>query len=119
MYAYGNKEQGRGVRIMINEYVAQNFEYWREKIPLPYKETIYIGGKERKIEKKIEEEMIDFLENDKDALKVYTIVYGLKAIVKLFKIRNNLFTYEEVYGNWKIVCPDPKAVFVLEFPANY
>ena len=119
LHAYGNEEQGIDVRILINEHVARNFEYWREKIPLPYKETIFIGGKERKIEKKTEEEMIDFLQNDKDALKVYSTGYGLNAIANLFNIKIHIFTYGEGGGNWNLVCPDPEAVSVLESPVNY
>ena len=119
LHAYGNEEQGIDVRIMINEYVAQNFEYWKEKIPLPYSETIYIGGKERKIEKKTEEEMIDFLKNDKDALKVYSTGYGLNAIANLFNVKIHIFTYEGDSGNWNIVCPDPEAGSTTESPVNY
>ena len=108
IHKYGNEDQGIDIRTLINHHVAENFQYWKTKLPLPYKETIYIGGKEKIIEKETEAEMIEFLKHDEDALKVYSGGHTLNAIANLYNIKIHIFTYTGETGNWNVVLPDPE-----------
>ena len=114
IHKYGNEDQGMDVRILINEHVAGNWNYWKNKLPLPYKESIYIEGMEKAIEKKTDEEMINFLKFDEDALKVYSGGYTLNAIANLYNIKIHIFTYEGDHGNWNVVFPDPEVATPAE-----
>ena len=114
IHKYGNEDQGIDIRTLINHHVAENFQYWKTKLPLPYKETIYIGGKEKIIEKKTEAEMIEFLKHDEDALKIYSGGHTLNAIANVYNIKIHIFTYTGGKGNWNVVLPDPEVASPAE-----
>ena len=81
-------------------------EYYKDKILLPYRETVGVGANAETIEKKTYEELKDFLKSEA-SLKVYTNAHELIAIANLYNIKINIFTYGDGPVRWSQVCPDP------------
>ena len=90
IHTKGDEKEGIEIRKMINTHVADNWEgYWKNKIGLPYKDTVLVDGKQEAIENKTDEEMIEFLRSE-NAQKVFSKGHQLIAIANLFNINISL-----------------------------
>ena len=106
VHTCGDEQEGKNIREMINNHVADNWEgYWKAKIGLPFKDIVIVDGVEKVYEKKTDEEMIKFLKSDR-AMKAYSTGHELLAIANLFNIKIHIFTYKGKEGRWNEVVPD-------------
>ena len=102
---------------LVKNHIADNLElYYKEKICLPYVETIGVGSKAREIICNSQEEFLQFLRSD-DSLYVYAKSFEITAIANIFNINVNIFTYgiggEKNRCQWYHYSPDTewKSVF--------
>ena len=84
-------------------------DYYKNKIVLPYTETVGVGANAEPVEKKTYEELKDFLKSDA-SLKVFSNCHELIAIANLYNIKINIFTYGDGPVRWTQLCPDPQFV---------
>ena len=118
VHVFENEDEGVNVKKMVNNHIADNWEnFYKSKIPLPYKETLGVGKHSRTIEIKSEEEMINFLRSE-DSLVAYSNSQELLAIANLFKININIFTYRGKDGWWSEVGPDSEMTSSAEMIAS-
>ena len=81
---------------MINNHMADNWEkVYKDKISLPYVETVGVGMSSKVITKSTNEEMIQFLRSD-ESLMVVSNYHELLGIATVFNININVFTFGEL-----------------------
>ena len=73
VHGYEEEDEGIEIKKIVNHHIADNWDYYYNKVGLPFKEIAGVGADSKVIEKKTKQEMIDFLRSDsKDALAVYS-----------------------------------------------
>ena len=109
-----DEKNGPIIKSKINNHIADNWDnfYW-EKIPLPYKETVGVGEKSKVVEIKTREEMLDFLRSE-EAMVVYSNNQELLAASNIFNMKINIFTYNGDDGVWSQVAPHPELSSCVE-----
>ena len=114
VHVYEDEDEGPKVKKRVNNHVADNWDnYYQDKIPLPYIETVGVGVHARVIRKDTKQEMLEFLRSE-EALMVYSNSQQLLAIANLFNMNISVFTYKGGQGRWTEVCPDPEMAAVAE-----
>ena len=93
----------------MNNHIADNWDYYGNKVSLPYKETVGVGEHAKPVEKKTGAEMIDFLRSE-DALMVFSNYQELLAIANVFNISISVFSYGNCEPKWSEIYPDPSMV---------
>ena len=111
VHIYENEDEGENVKRRTLDHIADNYyNYYQNKIGLPYVETVGVGEKSTTVEIETDDDMIKFLRSDK-ALKVYSNTHELLAMANLYNIRINVFSYGgSGEDGWTQICPDPKMV---------
>ena len=109
VHAYEDEDEGLKVKRMVNNYIADNWEYFKEKISLPYVENVGVGRNSKVVTKNTKEEMIQFLRSD-ESLAVFANCQELVAIANCFNITINIFTYGGIEDSWSKITPDPAIV---------
>ena len=109
VHAYENEEEGVKVKKRLNNHVADHWDYYKHRIPLPYVERVGVGEKSEVVTKTTEAEMIDFLRGD-ESLMVYSNSQELLAIANMFNVTINIFTYSGNNEWWSQVNPEPEFV---------
>ena len=118
VHVFENEDEGEKVKKLVTNFMADNWNnYFKNKIPLPYKETVGVGKLSKTVEIKTEEEMLTFLRSE-DALFVYSNRKEVLSIASLFNINIKIFTYNGKEGWWSEVGPDPELASVAELAAN-
>ena len=93
VHVYEDKDETSKVKRRINNHVADNRDsYYKNKIPLPYIETVGVGAHANDVVKNTRDEMIEFLRSD-EAFMVYSNSQQLLAVANLFNISIRIFTY--------------------------
>ena len=110
VHAYEDEEEGPRVKRMINNHMADNWEnVYKDKIPLPYVETVGVGKSSKVITKSTKEEMIQFLRSD-ESLMVFSNSHELLAIATVFNININVFTFGGIEDTWSQITPEPSLI---------
>ena len=110
VHAYEDEDEGPKVKRMINNHMADNWEnVYKDKIPLPYVETVGVGKSSKVITKSTKEEMIQFLRSD-ESLIVFSNSHELLAIATVFNININVFTFGGIEDTWSQITPEPSLV---------
>ena len=105
VHAFEDESEGIKVKRMINNHMADNWEeVYKDKIPLPYVETVGVGKNSKVITKNTKEEMIQFLRSD-ESLMVFSNSHELLAIATVFNININIFTYGGTEETWSEITP--------------
>lgn len=110
VHFFGTENNGPKLKKRLDHHIADNWDYYKDYIPLPYKETIGVGKAAREIEIHEEEEYLSFLRND-ESLKVYTDSHEILALANLFKISIHIFSFGGKSVNWNHVSPDTNVDF--------
>ena len=98
---------------MTLDHVVNNWQYYKDKIALPFTEVLGVGKNATEITINTEEEMIAFLKT-KDALNVNSAFHEIIAMANIFKIHIHVFTYVGDSGNWNYISPDPEMAATTE-----
>ena len=115
VHVYEDADEASKLKKRVNHHVADNWDnYYKDKIPLPYTETVGVGKHAHTITKTTDEEMIDFLRSD-DALMVYSNSQQILAMANLFNMNVNIFTFGGLLDSWRVVMPDPEMSRHAEF----
>ena len=108
VHGYEEEDEGIEIKKIVNHHIADNWDYYYNKVGLPFKEIAGVGADSKVFKKKTEQEMIDFLRSDsKDALAVYSNSHDVLAMANLFNIHIHIFTYKGNEDRWSHVSPDP------------
>ena len=107
VHAYEDPGEGVRVKKYLNKHIADNMEYYKNKIQLPFNETIGVGMNNKVVNITTYEELEQFFRHD-DALKVFADSHEVLAIANLFNIKINIFSYDDKIQTWSQVCPDPE-----------
>ena len=84
IHTLGDESEGYEIRKMINKYLADEWKnYWKDKIPLPFKEVLVVDGKKVELDIKSDEEMINYLRSE-NAMKTFSNGHEILAIANLF-----------------------------------
>ena len=103
VHVYEDEDEGPKVKRRVNLHMADNWDsYYKNKISLPYIETIGVGEHSKTVIITSGEEMIDFLRSD-DALLVYSNSQELIALSNIFNINISIFTFGGSQGGHKYV----------------
>ena len=114
VHVYEDANEGKNVKKRVNKHVADNWDnYYQNKIPLPYEETVGVGEKAKAIKKETRKEMLEFLYSD-ESLMVYSNSQQIHAMANLFNINITIFTYGAGGERWSEVGPDPEMVQTSE-----
>ena len=117
VHLYEDPDEGAKLKKRVNNHVADHwYQYYHEKIPLPYVETVGVGEHAKVVKKKTAEEMIDFLRGE-ESLMVYSNYQELLAIANMFNINIDIFTFSGADHRWSQVNPDPE--FVSDADAKF
>ena len=92
VHAYEDPNEGERVKKCVNNHMADNMDYYQNKIELPYIETIGVGENATVIKKETYEEIKAFLKSE-EAMKVYSNTHELVAIANMFNIKINICIY--------------------------
>ena len=109
VHVYEDQDEGAKLKKRLNNHVADNWLYYKDKIALPYVETVGVGEYAKVVEIDTEKEMIEFLKSD-EALMVYSNSQELLAIANFFNMNISIFTYGGGEEMWNEVKPDPEFV---------
>ena len=117
------EEERRTNNRRVNHHIADNFDnYYKNKIILPYIETIGVGPDSRTIKCDTQEEFISFLRSE-DSLCVFSNYQEVLAIANMLNIIVRIFTYgiggDETRCEWKEVFPDPEMSASAHFPKGW
>ena len=107
VHAYEDQDEAPKLKKKLNNYVADNWNYFKNKIALPYVETVGVGEDTKLVTINTDEEMLEFLRSD-EALMVYSNSQELLAIANMFNINISIFSYGGVEDRWAEVSPDPE-----------
>ena len=114
-----NKFERKNMNRKINHHIADNWDnFYKNKISLPYTETVGVGSAARQVTCSTRQDMLDFLRSD-DSLCTYSNYAELLAICNMLAININVFTYD-IGGDsnrwgWKTIYPDPEMSAQSEF----
>ena len=73
VHAYEDTNEAMKVKKYVNHHIADNMDYYQNKIVFPYIETVGVGSFAKNVRIETSEEMKIFLKSD-EALHVYTII---------------------------------------------
>ena len=104
MHLYQNEEEAVKVKKKVNNHLADNWFFYKDKVGLPYIVKIGVGPTAEEVEIRNDEEMIEFLKSDK-SLKAYSNYHELLAIANIFNMKINIFTYKPTEWYWSEVGP--------------
>ena len=115
-----DSSERKRVNSKINNHIADNYDtFYKDKIPLPYCETVGVGNNARQITCNTRDEFINFLRSE-DSLCAYSNTQELLAICNMLNIKIHIFTYgiggDETKWGWNTICPDPDMGRFSEFP---
>ena len=94
----------------MDHIVDNYYDYYIDKIGVPFVETVGVGEHSKVITKTTHEELLEFFRSD-EALLVFSNYHELLAMANLYNITIHTFTYGGPKGDsWSVVHPDPKMV---------
>ena len=104
---------------MINNHIADLFDvFYKNKISLPYSETVGVGAEARRITCNSREELLSFLRSEQ-SLCTYSNYQELLAISNILNTKIHVFTYgiggDEASWSWNTISPDPDMTQYSEF----
>ena len=116
-----DRHERKRVNRRINHHIADHFDnFYVNKIPLPYCETVGVGSSAKQITCNTREELLEFLRSE-DSLCAFSNYQELLAICNLLNIKIHIFTYgiggDNTSWSWKSIQPDPEMVRFSDFPA--
>ena len=114
-----DKNERMRVNRKINHHIADHFdEFYVNKIPLPYSETVGVGSNARQVTCSSREELLAFLRSE-DSLCTFSNYQELLAICNLLNIKIHIFTYciggDSKKWSWRTIFPDPDMTKYSEF----
>ena len=92
VHIYEDQDEGPKLKKRLNNHVADNWHYYRNKIVLPYVEQVGVGEYAETVVISTENEMIDFLRSD-DSIMVYSNTQEMLAIANMFNMNISIFTF--------------------------
>ena len=110
------KEAPKLKRRVLNHIADNYYNFYKDRISIPYTETVGVGNAAKVVTIETDEEMIDFLKSN-DALKVYANSHELLAVANLYNVAINIFTYgggSESINGWSQILPDSEMVAETE-----
>ena len=114
-----DSSERKKVNRRINHHIADHFDhFYKDKIALPYSETVGVGREARQVTCSTREELLNFLRSE-DSLCAYSNSQELLAICNMLNIKIHIFTYciggNEKSWSWKTVCRDPEMASYSDF----
>ena len=83
IHTLGDENEGSEIRKMINNYMADDWDnYWKNKIPLPFKEILFVDGKRVELDIQTDDEMVEYLRSE-NAMKTFSNGHEILAIANL------------------------------------
>ena len=105
----------------VNEHIADNYDnHYKNKIALPYIETVGVGEKSRRVKIQTRKDFLAFLRSE-ESLCAFANSQELFAICNMFNINIWVFTFvdKESEGEWRHFGPDPDMAFSSHFPPGW
>ena len=109
----GGTEHMETLRKQTHRFIIQNWEYYHKFIPMPFKETIGVGGKSYEIEKDSYQKMKDFLLSDESLYCYSNSSLDLSNLANMYNMNIATFTYSSsgsVVPHWTWIYPDPVGI---------
>ena len=114
-----DEKESKNIKRRINHHIADNFDnFYKFKLPLPYKETVGVGKGSKVVELETKEELLDFLRSE-ESLNVYSNAHDVLAAANLFNTRIHTFTYTGDEGIWSEVVPHAEMSSCAEFKEEW
>ena len=85
VHFYGDPKEGTKVKKVLNQHIAENWNYYKNKVEMPYTQTVGVGINSKDVTIHNDDEMIAFLKSE-ESLQLYSDSMELIAIANMFKI---------------------------------
>ena len=117
------KDERKKMKKRMNHLIADNWDnFFHNKIPLPFKETVGVGKNRWDFEAKTKEEMVAFLKSNR-SLGVFTDTPHILALACHLNTNVEIFSYgihnDKNRCEWNLVQPDPAMEHVAMFPKGF
>ena len=118
-----DKHERQKLKRRINNQIADNWDnFYADKVPLPYKETVGTGPDRWTFEANTKDEMLTFLRSEK-SLNVFANSPDILALANDLNTNIEIFSYD-IRGikerfEWQQVQPDPAMERVAMFPKGF
>ena len=115
VHAFQDPSQAVKVKCTLNNFIADNWSFYKEKFVLefPFVETIGVGNLSETVIISSDEQMIEFLRSDKSIL-LYSNAHDVFAMADYYNININIFSHrkteEKTEEFWTKITPDPTMV---------
>ena len=106
VHGFGDPSLGIRIKHMVNNHIAEFWDYYKNKVHLPFEEKVGVGKDSKTIVIETDEQMLLFLRSD-EALKVYSNFLDLLGLANMFKVNIHVFTFDkEDQSHWNYISPD-------------
>ena len=107
----------------VNNHIADNFDkFYKDKIILPYIETVGVGSNAKTVRKNTQEEFLEFLRSE-DSLCAFSNSQEIFAIANMLNITIRIFSFgvggDESRTQWTEFGPDPTMADSAHFPKGW
>ena len=111
LHIYGDENKAKNIKKIVNNHIYNNWNFYKEKIPLPFRENFVGVQTGPGIICNTEKEFLEFLLSD-ESMKVFSNFHDILGLSNMYNMKINIFTYGSNISQprWTTIEPNDELV---------